>query len=313
MKQVLKNKTLIENEKRQGYIFISDIHGNQNTLKLIDEARRDYPDFMLVGGGDYIDGRKDSKMVLDYLMHADNSVILKGNHEQMLIDFAQGKDDFTLGFYNELEPLWWANGGKTTLYSLFQRRFSSKNYQLAKNLLLESAYYKYLKNLPIMYDTPNIIFVHGGIHPDKNYNNPAYYPGCDDPKDDNYDMYRLWARKEYWWNKRPIIDSETGAHAKWFSGEMGYFRHNKTGKIIVTGHTPTALICGCYEDWSSKNKHCILPKPFTKCNVLSVEYQDEPARIFTDGGCHSRKPKHWGNVVVLNSLGNILKVYNYQN
>lgn len=307
------NNTLIESQTRVGYIFISDIHGTKQTINLIEYARNDYPKFILVGGGDYIDGHKNSKIVLDYLMKQQNSVILRGNHEQMLIDFANGKDDFIYGYNNEIEPLWWANGGKTTLYSLFHKRFNKRNNQLAKKLLKESEYYRWLNTLPIMYETPNAIFVHGGIHLDKQYDNPAYYPSVTDPNDDNYDTYRLWAREEYWWHKGVIKDQDTGIPAKWLTGQMGYFAHNQTGKTIVTGHTPTALICGCYDDWSIKNKHCILQNKFTRCNVLKIQYPNEPARIFTDGGCHSQYQNHWGNVVVLDKNGKILKIYNYQN
>lgn len=310
---ILKNKTLIDTKPQAGYIFISDIHGTKQTINLIKQARRDYPNYVLVGGGDYIDGHKYSREVLDYLMHTKNSIILRGNHEQMLIDFAEGKDDYVTSFANEIEPLWWANGGKTTLYSLFHKRFNKHNDILAKNMLKKSIYYQWLKTLPIMYETPHFIFVHGGIHTDPYYNDPSKYPGEDDPRDDNYDIFRLWARSEYWWRKGMIIDKDTGMPAKWNNLQIGYFVHNHTGKTIVTGHTPTALISGYYDDWTMQNKHCILQQPFTKCNVLQIKYDNEPARIFTDGGCHSKYNTHWGNVVVLNSTGDIIRIYNYNN
>lgn len=309
----LKNKTLIEETTRSGYIFISDIHGTKNTIKLIKQARNDYPNYTLVGGGDYIDGRKDSKTVLDYLMHTKNAVLLRGNHEQMLLDFAEGRDDYVTGFSNEIEPLWLFNGGKTTLYSLFHKRINRRNYGEAKKLLLASPYYKWLKTLPIMYDTPYIIFVHGGVHPTADYADPSKYPGKDDPKDDNYDTYRLWAREEYWGKPGLIRDRDTGIVAKWTNMDMRYFRHNLTGKTIVTGHTPTALISGAYDDWSIKNKHCVLKKPFTRCPVLKVQYPGGEPRIFTDGGCHSSYSKHWGNVTVISSTGEIERIYNYEN
>ena len=307
---MIQNKTLIENTVKSGYIFISDIHGNKNTLKLIERARHDYPDFTLVGGGDYIDGRKDSKLVLDYLMQSQNSVILRGNHEQMLMDFAEGRDEFINDDYGTLEPLWWVNGGKTTLLSLFHKRANMHNIRELQCQLLNSKYYAFLKKTQIMYDTPHIIFVHGGVLPIKDYADSKRYLNVEFS---DYDSFRMWARESYWHKPfETVRDSETGIPARWDSSKMGYFSRNKTGKTIVTGHTPTALICGAYEDWSVKNKHCILPRPFTHCDVLSVQYKDEPARIFTDGGCHSRQNKHWGNVVVLDSNGQILKIYNYE-
>lgn len=311
----MRNKTLRENKPHSGYIFVSDIHANSYTLKLIEMARKDYPDYTLVGGGDYIDGHKYAKEVLDFLMKQDNAVILRGNHEQMAIDYAEGRDEYITDYYNDIEPLWWSNGGKKTLKYLIGKYVSTKNEQKCQKLLKKSAYYKWFTNLPIMYDTPHIIFVHAGVHPDRFYNNPTHYPSRNDPKDDNYDMYRLWAREEYWWKAKTSISADDSIlPAKMSQGHYGTFRHNLTGKTIVTGHTPTALISGFYDDWHfGDTDHYVISHAFNHCHVLKVQYKGEPARIFTDGGCHSKYSDNWGNVVVLDKYGNILRVYNYDN
>lgn len=304
--KAIQNNTIIENTAKPGYIFISDIHGNKKTIDLIKTARNTYPDFTLVGGGDYIDGRKDAKAVLDYLMNQDNAVILRGNHEQMLIDFAEGRDEPINDDIGYMEPLWFANGGKTTLHSLFHYKFSNSKYKLAQKLLKDSEYYQFLTHMPIMYDTPNIIFVHAGVLPIDDYDNPEKYHGI---ANYDYDMYRLWARQEYIYefeNNIPVhqyaIDDKTHKEVS-----RPVFAHNKAGKTIVTGHTPTALISGMY-DKTHKQVHT---KPFSHCDVLTIQYADEPARIFTDNGNHSRYHKHDGNVVVLDNKGAIINIYNY--
>ena len=238
-------------------------------------------------------------------MSQDNAIILRGNHEQMLIDFAEGRDEPINDDIGYMQPLWFANGGKTTLHSLFHYKFSNSKYTLAQKLLKDSEYYQFLKQTPIMYDTPNIIFVHAGVLPVSDYDNPENYKGI---ANYDYDMYRLWARREYIYefeNNIPVhqyaIDDKTHKEVS-----LPIFAHNKTGKTIVTGHTPTTLISGIYD----KTHKQIHTKPFSHCNVLTIQYKNEPARIFTDNGNHSRYPKHDGNVVVIDNKGTIIDIYN---
>lgn len=68
MTRKIVNRTLEDNQKKENYIFISDIHGNLETIDLIEQAKKDNPLAQLVTGGDYIDGREHVKEVLDYLM-----------------------------------------------------------------------------------------------------------------------------------------------------------------------------------------------------------------------------------------------------
>lgn len=292
-------KTITFNKVIPYFIFISDIHGNIKTLDLIKKAQADFPEALLVGGGDYIDGRKDAKAVLDFLMKQKKVIILRGNHEQMMLDFTEGKD---LGKYSDSSSypsLWYANGGKKTVRSLLGKSYG-ESATIIK--LRQTKYYEFLKQTPVMLDTPHIIFVHAGIHPTKDYDNaekyPAY-PGEIDPPDDNYDLYRLWARKEYWFYRKP--------------NDIPYFAHNLTGKTIVTGHTPTALISGTCQDQDKFGRTYLKTLPFTKCPIRIIQYANEPARIFTDGGNHSAKPKHYGNILVLDWYGNPIKVYDYHN
>ena len=311
---MLKNNTLIENISRSGYIFTSDIHNDVHTLTLIKNARKKYPIFTLIGGGDYIDGHRGAYEVLQYLKNSKNAVLLKGNHEQLMLDFADGLDKPVTGFINSISPLWWANGGKITLTDLFHQRFDNASWAKAADLIKKSPYYDWFKSMPIMYETPHLIFVHGGIHPDAKYNNSQTYPSGVDLSDDNYNTYRLWAREEYWYcDHRPIIDQETGqkVHFAYPNSQIHYFAHNQTGKTIITGHTPTSLINGIYDDFTVKNKHAILRQSFTQNRVIKVQYPGEPARIFTDGGCHGNYAKNWGNVTVLSPTGKILDIFDY--
>lgn len=164
------------------------------------------------------------------------------------------------------------------------------------------------KSAPIMYETPHFIFCHAGIHPTADYNQKNKYPAKFDTTDDNYNFYRTWAREEYWNEYQPVTaTNHVNTEFKIRNNKLyqAVVAHNHTGKTIITGHTPTALIHAIYDKSDSKHRK-IKELPFTKCIVRVMQYEGEPARIFTDNSCHSRYPKHDGNVTVISSDGNII-------
>lgn len=280
-----KFQIITDNKKYDYYIFASDPHGRgEPWINLVKQAINKYPTAKIVFGGDYIDGRKNSKDNLDFIIQQvkeNNAIALLGNHEDLMIDYLLGNDfiDFSG------ESLWFENGGKSTVRSIllpiYHHVYGAKK---SIELLKETPYYNFIKSLPILYDTPNIIFVHAGVKPDKQYKDVTHY----DNQEDFY-SYMLWERQGYW-------------------SDLKYFKHNTSGKTIVTGHTPTALISGQYD----KTNHLIKlhSLPFTKCPVRIIQYPGEPARIFTDNGCHNKYSKHNGNVVVLDYQGNIKEIFN---
>lgn len=276
------NQTLKVEKDADKYIFISDIHGNKETLQLIDQARSDFPNALLVAGGDYIDGRNNVKDVLDYLIKVEDeeAIVIKGNHEQMLLNYANHEE--------HQDGIWFYNGGADTLKQLFGKVAEPKEVQNSK-------YYQFLSKLPMMYETPKMIFVHAGVRCNENYDDPSSYAEKLNISRHQYtyDFFRIWARQDYWYIHR----------------DEPIFAHNLTKKTIVTGHTPTSGISGKYDDGRSVNASTLNP-------VRTIQYEGEPARIFTDGGSHSDPkiyPHNDGNVVVLDNNGIIEHVYNYDN
>lgn len=279
MTRKIVNRTLQDDKEQEKYIFISDIHGNSATLSLIKEAQRDFPQAQLVAGGDYVDGRGDEKEVLDFLIEEKSrgAIVLLGNHEQMMLNFAEENE--------HQDGIWFYNGGGKSLVNIFGQVTSREE-------LRDSRYYRFLKSCPIMYETPQYIFVHAGVKPVAAYSDPSIYDKKVYGLKFDYDFYRIWAREEYWYSD---ILTRTIAH-------------NYTGKTIVTGHTPTAYLEGKYDDGRIMNR-----LPLDNCQVRQMQYLGEPARIFTDGGVHSDPliyPHNNGNVVVLDSAGKIIQVYN---
>ncbi|ETA73760.1 metallophosphoesterase [Ligilactobacillus equi] len=284
------------------YIFASDPHATgQPWIDLVEKARTKYPLAKVVFGGDYIDGRAFAKETLDYVFSVPDAVVLRGNHEQMLIDSVKRGE----------KGLWLANGGETTLISLFGEDISFKltankfrdSYEASKSglpsptfgdimyefwtkseeKLTSSGYIEKLNTLPLKYETNNIIFIHAGVRLDGQETDQEF---------------ALWSREDYWYIDRQEHDY--------------VFAHNTTGKTIVTGHTPTCMLSGVYEQPFPKAnpEGVILGDTATyQCPVKIVKYDGEPARIFTDGGCHARLDGHHGNVVVLDDNGALIDIF----
>lgn len=273
------------------YIWASDPHGTGTKwIELIEKAKAKYPNSQLVLGGDYIDGRKNSRDTLDYVIHEylKGAVVLPGNHEDLMVDWVENTGIYDL-------DLWLYNGGKTTVRSLLGRSFS--NTTKAKELLKQNKEYQFIKELiskgKDMYETENIIFTHAGIS-DTTTNFHA----------------KLWLREEYIYQDKMYLskkDNTTPFYNAW--------KHNLTGKSIVTGHTPTCMIVGSYDTFGTfvKNIPSITrlemhPKSYN-CPVLTVQYPEEAPKYFTDNGCHAGLPNHFGNICVFNDKGKLVEVF----
>ncbi|MGM0589005.1 MAG: metallophosphoesterase family protein [Bacteroidota bacterium] len=134
-------------------IAIGDIHGCVRSAEallntLIAKGWADERQTIFVG--DYIDRGPDSKgvvdLVLDYGKQYD-TVTLRGNHEQMMLDAHQTGNT----------SLWLSNGGSATL----------KSYDAPYNKLeLPSNHFHFYRNTKFYHQTEDYVFVHAGLPPD---------------------------------------------------------------------------------------------------------------------------------------------------
>lgn len=256
------------------YIFASDPHGTgQPWIDKVEMMKSKYPDAKVVFGGDYIDGRAFSKETLMYIkdqVESHGAIALKGNHEQLMLDAL-----FSDGF-----PLWKMNGARSTIKSLLGRGYSDKKtmLEIKRNY---SDLVSWLCNLPTLYETENILFVHAGFN-----------MSLDDPIEDTPLYEQVWVRDEYLY------------------ADYGYFAHNYTGKAIVTGHTPTLFIHGKYynDEFDEIEEKETSNDDDYECPVVTIQYDGEPPRHFTDGGCHGSLEYNTGNVVCLDNNGDIIDI-----
>lgn len=132
-------------------IAIGDIHGCSTALEslvtLIDRQSGD----TIVTLGDYVDRGLDSKGVLDQLIALQprcHLVSILGNHDEMMLNARNGKDDFNF---------WMSCGGITALDS----------YGSSGRLdLLPDAHIRFLQQCVPFFETDTHFFVHANYRPD---------------------------------------------------------------------------------------------------------------------------------------------------
>ncbi len=209
---------------------IGDIHGQHAMLcdlltKLI--ALPLLAEDTVVFLGDYIDRGENARAVIETLLqwkdqHA-NTIFLRGNHEQLMLDANADASDPALRA--QLTLVWLQNGGAETLLSYeppgFQDWCETVNYSLLRIPagpltdfkssfthwleVIPQAHWEFLRSTQMDYVTPRYHFVHAGLLP----------PG------------RTW-ESEGWtidprlWVREPFLSS----------------RADFDGRIVVFGHTP---------------------------------------------------------------------------
>jgi serine/threonine protein phosphatase 1 len=190
------------------FYAIGDIHGQLAMLKAAhariarDREATGDATAPVVHLGDLIDRGPDSRGVIDFLIQGLSGgapwIVLRGNHDQLLLDLLGGKDENASAW---LEP---RIGGTETLASYGVRTGTFRS----RRAILEDAratipdtHRRFLAGLPLLHATPELLFVHAGIR-----------PGVPVTLQDSSDL--LWIRGEFLDDPRDH------------------------GPLIVHGHTP---------------------------------------------------------------------------
>jgi serine/threonine protein phosphatase 1 len=165
---------------------VGDIHGCVKKLEMVlsqieIDKRRDTLIFL----GDYIDRGPDSWEVVERLLLLEKElsrvVFLKGNHEQLLLDYL---------FQQEREAFL-ANGGQMTIRSYLAaaargggRKNNQAGRQGKRNLSLPESHLQFFLSLKSYYETEDFLFVHAGLR-----------PGIPPHEQENIDL--CWIRDEF--------------------------------------------------------------------------------------------------------------------
>lgn len=135
---------------------IGDLHGCARTYDaLLDALGPLAPADTLVFLGDYVDRGPDSPGVVDRMLAAEAAsadgtgptcIFLRGNHDQMMLDYADGVGD---------TELWWANGGQSTL----------AGYRAAGHTSIPPAHVGFLRRTALAHVQDGFALVHAGMDP----------------------------------------------------------------------------------------------------------------------------------------------------
>ncbi|MGQ9818628.1 MAG: metallophosphoesterase family protein [Candidatus Kapaibacteriales bacterium] len=145
---------------------IGDVHGCILTLiELIEKKIKPKRNDEIIFVGDLIDRGPNPKAVVDYILEMQKKykvIVVRGNHEQMLLDSLN--DDFIF-------DLWYLNGSSETLFS----------FQISHPSELQKKYLDFFNSLPYYVSMEDFVVTHG----DLNFE-------ADDPFTDTHTM--LWGR-----------------------------------------------------------------------------------------------------------------------
>lgn len=137
---------------------IGDIHGRSRLLdQLISNVPWDVAHDKLVFLGDMIDRGNDAPGVIERVMSLakanPNIVVLRGNHEQMLLDCLD---------YGDLQWLIPENGGLATLEAY---GFELDQLKDVSDIKIPEPHVEFLRSLPYFHEDEQAIYVHAGLVP----------------------------------------------------------------------------------------------------------------------------------------------------
>ncbi len=137
---------------------IGDIHGRAQLLEqLIRDVPWDIKNDKIVFLGDLIDRGKDSPAVIDRVMELmrenPNVVVLRGNHEQMMLDCLE---------YGELQWLIPENGGQATIASY---GINLEEVEDISDIIIPEDHVEFVNSLSFYHEDEQAIYVHAGLIP----------------------------------------------------------------------------------------------------------------------------------------------------
>ena len=195
---------------------IGDIHGCNSLLKkihkkILNKSEKAIGNKILIYLGDYIDRGSKVEETIDTIINFNPNnfkcIFLRGNHDQMLLDFVNNKRD-------SLE-IWLYNGGGETLKSYCGSAFNEElNNSLTREQLIRKTlvknlpprHLKFFNDLQFFYTWKDYFFVHAGIDPNR-------------PLDNQREIDMIWTR------------------APEFLASDQHFE-----RMIVHGHTPNEIV-----------------------------------------------------------------------
>ncbi len=175
---------------------IGDIHGQRAMLDLLVRRVPFAPEDEIVFIGDYIDRGPDSRgvvdAVLEFKLRHPRTTCLRGNHEDMFLDYIRGEGRYQPGVFT-------MNGGYETLlsYGIDPRAGPPR---------LPPLHERFFDELVYLHESGGFLFVHAGLR-----------PGVPVEEQSEHDM--LWIRHDFFDAEtdfgRPVVFGHTPMQEVW--------------------------------------------------------------------------------------------------
>lgn len=139
------------------YFAVSDIHGHASILKEALEGHgfdKNNPDHLLIVCGDCFDRGKENKATYAYLKSIPNKVIIRGNHEEMLVKVIERGSINLNNIYN---------GTDITAEEFFGAQNVGKNGEITMSYYRKKQLLDFVNGTIDYYETENYVFVHGWV------------------------------------------------------------------------------------------------------------------------------------------------------
>lgn len=137
---------------------VSDVHGHYTLLKdALDRAgfNKDNKEHLLICCGDYFDRGNENVEVLKYFERLQNKVLLRGNHEDLLLK---------LLYTGKVLPHHYINGTMRTLQNFFGKYAidpADDTIDFSGKTRVVDRICEFIENTVDYYETENYVFVHG--------------------------------------------------------------------------------------------------------------------------------------------------------
>jgi serine/threonine protein phosphatase 1 len=220
---------------------IGDVHGRPLLLEqLIDNLPWNIARDKIVFLGDLIDRGPDAPGVVERVMELTrenpNVVVLRGNHEQMMLDCLD---------YGDLQWLIPENGGLATLrgYGLDLEELKD-----VSDIHIPDEHVEFLRNLPFYHEDEQAIYVHAGLI-------PGEHPSDTDPDvliwTRDFDFFRSYHDKLCFFGHTPTqYLPKEGRHRK-----FGIYINGGCVGIDTSGDPESPLSCVQVENFTLYQAH----------------------------------------------------------
>lgn len=162
-------------------IAVGDIHGCLNQLERLLCIINPKVDDQIIFLGDYISRGKDSFGVINFLIglsaRLPNIIFLKGNHEEMFLNYLSGYERSKFLF----------NNGSNVL----------REYTVDGIVQIPDSHIKFLNGLKLYFQNEDYFFVHAGVMPEKKL--------TENKKEDLLWIRNVFIDSEYKWPKKIVF------------------------------------------------------------------------------------------------------------